>query len=89
MFATVLTTITTIWRPGLKVVTTKSIVKAQLNKHMFHNATVTTSCKFKEIKRKSCVVIQLCLSILCCDSVMSFKEQHKINYNSVSCHQLI
>ena len=50
----------------LKVVTMKSTIKMQLNTHVFHNptvlATVTTSCKSKEIQRKSCVVIQLCLS---------------------------
>ena len=46
----------------LKVVTTKSIVKTQLNTHTVHSGTVTTSYKFKEIQRKSCVVIQLYLS---------------------------
>ena len=46
----------------LKGVTRKSMVEVQLNTHTFYNATVTTSYKFKEIERKSCAVIQLCLS---------------------------
>ena len=60
----------------LKVVTTKSIVKAQLNTHTFHIATVITSYKFKEIERKSCVVIQLCQVFK--ERANWSKEQHKI-----------